>query len=237
MAYEYVVVAVPARDEAATIAACLRSIDDAARRSGAEVITVVAADSCSDGTAALANHLRFRYSRLVVVDGGWGCAGAARAAAVDTALAGISARPEKVWIANTDADCAVPPDWLSLQLDLGRFHQAIGGVVELDSAACPIPLLAAFRHTYRLDGAAHGHVHGANLGVRADAYAAVGGWNRATPLGEDRQLWDALAASGRPLLQTTAVRVTTSARTRSRVFGGFATNLSLLASAMVASGA
>lgn len=55
MTYEDAVVAIPARDEAATIAECLRSIDGAAERTACKVVTAVAADSCVDGTAALAN--------------------------------------------------------------------------------------------------------------------------------------------------------------------------------------
>jgi hypothetical protein len=34
----------------------------------------------------------------------------------------------------------------------------------------------------------HPHVHGANLGIRADAYSDAGGWNDLT-VAEDHCLW------------------------------------------------
>ena len=40
----------------------------------------------------------------------------------------------------------------------------------------------------RPDGT-HAHVHGANLGIRADAYLDVGGWSDAS-LAEDHCLWN-----------------------------------------------
>ena len=228
MTYKYVVVAVPARDEAPTIAECLQSIDAAAEQTNCCVVSVIAADTCVDGTASIARCIRARHSRLVVIDGAWGCVGAARAEAVAAALAYVEIRLDRVWIANTDADCVVPPDWLSLQLELGANHHAVGGIVELDPVTSPVPLLAAFHEDYGIDGDLHSHVHGANLGLRADAYVGAGGWSRTAALGEDCQLWAALAGSGRPVLQTTAVRVKTSARTVSRVEGGFATHLANL---------
>ena len=234
MTYQFVVVAVPARNEAATIAECLRSIDDAASHAGCDVLAVVAADSCVDGTAAIVGRIRFRHAQVAVVAGAWGRAGAARAGAVSAALSQVDAPSEQVWIANTDADCVVPQDWLALQLALGRTHHAVGGIVELDPVTSPVPLLAAFHRDYGLDGSQHRHVHGANVGFRGDAYLGAGGWSTTTVVGEDRQLWSAVAASGRPVLQTTAVRVTTSARTRSRVVGGFATHLANLAPAAAA---
>ncbi len=50
---ELVVVAVPARNEERRIAACLASLDNAARRWGGQVIAVVGADGCTDATAHL----------------------------------------------------------------------------------------------------------------------------------------------------------------------------------------
>ena len=70
----------------------------------------------------------------------------------------------------------------------------------------------------------HGHVHGANLGVRADAYLAVGGF---APLAvhEDVGLVARLRDAGHPWVATDRCRVRTSGRTESRVDGGFATFL------------
>ena len=219
-----VIVAVPARDEQATIAETLASIDRAATRVSAPVTISLAADSCGDDTVRVARAVPLRRARLVVVEGAWGRAGAARAAAVAHALDRLD-RHTACWIANTDADCRVPVDWLEVQLRYGRVASAVAGVVALDPATTPAHLLVAFHRTYHVDGDRHHHVHGANLGVWADAYAAAGGWCPRTVVGEDHALWDAVRAGGFPVTHTATLTVVTSARTRGRVYGGFATNL------------
>ena len=219
-----VIVAVPARDEQATIAATLTSIDRAATRVAAPVTISLAADSCGDDTVRVACAVPLRRARLVVIEGTWGRAGAARAAAVANALDRLD-RHAACWIANTDADCRVPVDWLEIQLRYGRAAAAVAGVVALDPATTPGHLLTAFHRTYHVDGDRHHHVHGATLGVWADAYTAAGGWCSRTVVGEDHALWDAVRAGGFPVTQTASLSVVTSARTRGRVDGGFATNL------------
>ena len=74
----------------------------------------------------------------------------------------------------------------------------------------------------------HGHVHGANLGVRASWWQAVGGCGPAG-CGEDRELWDRLAQAGARTIGVDDLAVTTSGRLTSRVQGGFATYLAALA--------
>ncbi len=95
-----VVVAVPARDEEATIVDCLASIDQAAARGSAAVRVVVAADRCGDRTVELASSFVPAHCDVSVVAGRWRTVGAARAAAVAHGLGGRS----HGWIANTDAD-------------------------------------------------------------------------------------------------------------------------------------
>lgn len=224
---DHVVVAVPARDEQSRIAACLASIDRAATRVSAPVTISLAADSCCDETVRVARAVPLQRARLAVVEGAWGRAGAARAAAVAHALDQLD-RDAACWIANTDADCRVPDDWLAVQLRCSRAAAAVAGVVALDPATTPAHLLIAFRRSYRVDGDRHRHVHGANLGVWADAYRVAGGWCTRTVVGEDHALWDAVRAGGRPVTQTATLTVVTSGRTQSRVDGGFATDLSHL---------
>ena len=78
-----------------------------------------------------------------------------------------------------------------------------------------------------IHGDSHDHVYGANLAVRADAYAAVGGFP-SVPVGEDRALTDALVGHGRPVVRPRDVLVTTSARRHGRAVGGLATLLDTL---------
>lgn len=224
---DHVIVAVPARDESATITDCLRSIDRAAMRVQVPVTITVAADSCSDDTVDRARSARPACAELMIVEGSWGRAGAARAAAVDRALR-RRVDLSGTWIANTDADCVVPPDWLVTQLAMGGSVAAVAGVVGLDPSVTPAPLVAAFLRSYPVDGDRHDHVHGANFGLRADAYAAAGGWCTHIVVGEDHALWRAIRAGEFAVAQTTALRVSTSARRHSRVDGGFATDLSRL---------
>lgn len=231
-----IIVTVPARNEEAVVAACLASIDHAARLVPVRVSVVLGADSCTDATVARALAAAPSHIGLDVLEGAWGRAGAVRGAAVCHAL-DLVARSEpalrlrEIWIANTDADCTVPADWLRTQWELSGHHGAVAGTVALDPLTTPADLYAAFRQTYLTDGLTHTHVHGANLGLRADLYAGAGGWCPRTTVGEDHALWNAVSRLGASVAHSTALPVVTSARTRSRVRGGFACDLLALRSA------
>jgi hypothetical protein len=164
-----------------------------------------------------------------VLEGAWAAAGGARAAAVAAGLTAIGAEPSRVWIANTDADCTVPRSWLQTHVRHAATADAVTGLVHLDPVTTPAALRRRFAAAYAWSGVEHRHVHGANLGVRGDAYAAVGGWTTAMAVGEDHDLWGRLTAAGYRVRRPTDLVVTTSGRTRSRVVGGFATDLALLA--------
>jgi hypothetical protein len=224
-----VLVTVPARDEEASIKACIRSIDRAAHAvPGVDVVTVIAADSCRDDTARVAGAVLTAHARTMVVAGTWRGAGAARAAGVAAGLAACAAAPAAVWLASTDADCVVADDWLVTQLaHAAAGHAATAGIVRLDPTA-PARLRADFAATYTLGAATHRHVHAANLGVSAGAYLAVDGWSPHAVVGEEHNLWRRLRRAGHPVVQPVDVVVTTSARTHGRVVGGFASALARL---------
>lgn len=220
----------PARDEGANILACLRSIDAAARWAGRPTDVVVAADRCRDTTVALARALRPIACRIAVVEGHWSSASAARRAGTDFLLGQLpAAERSRWWLANTDADCVVPEDWLERHLaHAAQGALAVGGIVRLDRDRTAPALLRSFEATYRLDGPTHSHLHAANLGVRADAYRAAGGWRTHTVVGEDHHLGHDLAAVGVDVVRATDVVVVTSSRTSSTVPGGFASHLARL---------
>ena len=214
-----VAVVVPARDEEELLPACLDSVEVARaalahRRPDVEVVVVVVLDRCTDGTSgvvAARGNVRGVWSDSGVV-------GAARAAGVAVALADV---PEHVlpatWIACTDADTTVPAQWLWRQVELADEGADLvtGTVVPTD---LPGGLFGRWRARHVL-GEGHPHVHGANLGVRADAYLAAGGFP-AEPVHEDVLLVEAVRATGRPWVATDATRVATSARRTGRVVGG-----------------
>jgi len=224
-----VLVAVPARDEAAGIEGCLRSVDASARRWGGRVVVSLAADGCSDATADLARALPVRHVELLVLEGRWGGAGAARRAAVHEGLAHLGAAPAVTWIANTDADGAVPVTWISGQLDLAaQGADLVLGTVELDAATAPA-VADAFATHYRVDPRGHHHVHAANLGIRASTYLEAGGWDARVEVGEEHDLVRRALAAGSVPARAAGLAITTSGRTTGRVEGGFATTLARLA--------
>jgi hypothetical protein len=88
----------------------------------------------------------------------------------------------------------------------------------------PMAVRRAFVRTYGRPAAGHRHVHGANLGLSAAAYAGAGGVPPLA-LAEDQALLDALTADGRRIAATGRIPVLTSARRESRTSGGFADHL------------
>ena len=206
-----IAVIIPAHNEAAGIGRCLASIAEAAGHpglSGEAVVTVVALDDCSDDTAAHCHR-----PGVVTTCVQARCVGIARACAAELALA-MGAR----WIASTDADSRVPPDWLAGQL--GSNSDVFCGMVAVeDWLDYPESVQRAYSQGHRLrDG--HRHVHGANLGISAQAYRRCGGF---LPLacGEDVALVDALAAAGHRIAWQARPLVLTSARRYARAPGGF----------------
>ena len=133
--------------------------------------------------------------------------------------AGLS--PDQVWIACTDADSAVPQDWLLVQLQHARAGvDLLLGTVRPDPTELAGGVLAAWRLRHELaDG--HPHVHGANLGVRGDSYLAAGGF-RNVAAHEDVLLADAVRGRGGVVVSTGAGPVLTSGRQHGRTPAGMA---------------
>ncbi|NLA34111.1 MAG: glycosyltransferase [Actinobacteria bacterium] len=228
------IVAIPARCEAATIGRCLESVFAAADAldPSTPCLVTVAADCCTDGTAARARSVARDRRDLSVLEGDWGSAGGARGAAVDHALAMAALHHDdldRLWIATTDADTVVPRSWLR---DHHRYasegYDAVAGVVELLDDHDRTPAISGrFLNHYRVDDHSHPHVHGANMGVRASAYVNAGGFLDLS-VGEDHALWGALHDVGASRLAPTSLTVATSARVEGRARGGFADTLNLL---------
>ena len=236
----HVAVVVPARDEAGTIEAAIDAVDHARSRlpAGVSSSCVVVVDSSVDDTRTVIErrpprreHTLRPLSAPLIVHTAHGCAGAARSIGCRLALAGSLHRASRVWLANTDADSIVPGHWLAAQLELAeRGVGAIAGTVDLGTDADDV-LRSRFADSYELspDGT-HRHVHGANLGVRGDAYLAAGGWRR-LHTGEDHDLWGRLGRMT-TCVSSTAITVRTSARTSGRASEGFARDMARLVDAI-----
>jgi glycosyltransferase involved in cell wall biosynthesis len=238
---ESIAVVIPAHDEETLLPAALTAVETASRHpelAGVRVLTVVVADSCRDRTAEVAHR-----AGVLVLRARCRNPGRARAEGTERALRELGTPPAAIWVAATDADSAVPPDWLAHHRARAREGwDAVVGTVELAPQLPPLYALAA-GHLRRyeagrpLDGSVwhHPHVHGANLGVSAAAYLDAGGF---PPLdvAEDHALVTALEHRGHRVLRTSQCPVLTSGRLRGRATGGFADYLARLADDQGAAG-
>lgn len=219
-------VVVPAKNEAGLILGCLEALDAAAAAVAVPVAVTIVLDDCTDATpdlvagaaSTLAVDLHIREIRASSV-------GIARR----LGMADIVARfgVAGTWLATTDADSIVPPDWLNRQLRYARAGaNVVAGTVGVgDWSERPACIALMAEGAYR--GSDRRHVHGANLGVRAESYLGVGGF-KAVDRDEDVALVSALAGAGEPIVWADDLAVTTSARRVSRAPGGFAAYLDAL---------
>jgi Glycosyltransferase like family 2 len=222
-------IVVPARNEQRLIRQCLRGLLNALRQlpPSIEPAVCVIADRCTDGTAALA-HAEF---------GGWRAAqvmdhqfdrsiGELRDLGFRRIHTALSPHPSsRILLLSTDADSTVASDWARQHVRLARdgLH-AVAGTVDLADPHTLEPVVsqryaAVLSRARRPEG--HGNVYAANLGVRADAYRAVGGF-AALSTGEDHDLWRRLRHAGYRCRYSQGLIVTTSARRHGRATGGLA---------------
>ena len=232
----HVAVLIPACNEEDLLPRCIASVLAAGHALPSDITfdVVIAIDSSTDKSLEIASELVRGYGTVVSTNAR--SVGAARALAAEVALAryagplnpSVDRLLDRCWLANTDADCRVPPHWLSDQLLFARDGvEAIAGTVDVDSFEehdCGVP--ERFRASYAIhpDGS-HPHIHGANLGVRADAYRRAGGWAELATA-EDHDLWERLRLCGSRRVSIAKMKVITSGRRVGRAPFGFAGALS-----------
>lgn len=213
-----IAVVVPAHNEQKRLPAALRAVERAAARVRVPVRTVVVLDACTDGTPRVVPA----HVHTVTIEAR--CVGAARAAGCAAALRAHGTATDGLWLASTDADSLVPVDWLEVQVASARDHDVfVGTVCVRDWHLRPHGVAGAHDAAYRrVPG--HPHVHGANLGLSASAYAHVGGFPQVR-VGEDQALVDACQRAGLAIDRSAAAVVETSARRSHRAPGGFSDTL------------
>jgi glycosyltransferase involved in cell wall biosynthesis len=223
----HICVLIPARNEEELLPRCLASVLEARARLPARVTCdiVIVVDASTDRTARIAQDMLAGNGAVVTIDAG--IVGSARAIAASIALERYHGPLPLCWFAHTDADCIVPQDWLLKQLDLAEQGvEAVAGIVSIDSfREHKAEVERRFQQSYLIhEDGRHPHVHGANLGVRADVYRRAGGWSQLATA-EDHDLWDRLHLAGCSRISTSTVQVITSGRRIGRAPHGFAAGL------------
>ena len=235
-------VAIPVRDEADRIAACLEALD---AQEGARLDAVVLlVNNTTDGSARIARGLSlYKRTTLHVIERELppkqATAGHARQMAMEAAAALVG--PDGILL-TTDADGQVDPDWLAANLAaIAAGADAVAGWVDLhpiewgqipaklhedDARECAYDALLDEIHA-RLDpdpadpAPRHTQHSGASIAVTAAAYARCGGVP-AIPSGEDRALIAALRRVDARVRHAPEVHVTVSGRTVGRSKDGMA---------------
>jgi hypothetical protein len=233
-----VAIAVPARDEADRLPACLRrltALDTDDRVASVEV--VVLANNCSDDTARIAGGFGPRCHAIAMdlpperAHAGW-----ARRLALDAAANRLRAGADVLM--STDADTLVASDWLVRTLDhLDAGWDAVAGLARLAPAELRrldpghrrrLALIqrheqAQTRLRALRDGAEpwprHFYEGGASIATTLAAYRRTGG-APTPPVGEDKALFDAIRQTRGRVRHPTDVKVQTSARLVGRAPGG-----------------
>jgi glycosyltransferase involved in cell wall biosynthesis len=222
---EQAVVVIPAHNESTNLPECVKAMVTAAACLRVPVLIVVVLDACDDQSRYLAGDFGadVHFVEVEVRN-----VGAARRAGFEYARGFCSEQltdESRIWYATTDADSRVDADWLVQQTESGA--DMVLGVVRIANwRRVPATVARVYLNAYRAKrrGGEHGHIHGANMGFRADAYWRVGGF---APLatGEDVDLVRRFEQAGCRIHRDEQLSVVTSARQVGRAPHGFASHL------------
>ncbi len=237
-----IVVAVPVKDEAARIAACLASLAAQVDVDFAQVGVVLMLNNCRDATFQtvrdLASSLPFCLE-LNQVELPQSCANAGWARRLAMEAAADWADPHGV-ILTTDADTLVETDWIAAnQREIERGADAVAGYVEahpMELMELPLAILerGSLEWEYqqlvaemvaRVDPEPHdpwprhNQNCGASAAVTVATYRRIGGLPP-RPVGEDRALFEMVRRVDGRIRHSLDVQVWTSARTDGRALGG-----------------
>jgi len=248
-----IAVAIPVCNEVERIERCVAALAEQRDVNGlllsrGQIRIVLLVNGSTDGTYAfiLANLERWRVAISVfniALPASRQNAGAARRMANHAALDVLPERGGALFM--TDADSAVPPDWISRHIRLLHTgYDAVAGLVELHPEDCReiLPSLLQRgaledRYSSLLDQIEslvdpishdpwprHYNASGANISVRTDALRGMGDFPQIA-CGEDRLFIRMLEAQGRIVRHDCGIRVLTSGRLFGRAVGGMADTL------------
>jgi hypothetical protein len=228
-------VVLPVHDEEQLLPRALAALDRAIGNvGGASVISGIAIvlDACTDRSADVVSDWkrhagRSRFTTIDVIETDVENVGGARRIGVERLLRRWSdTDPAGVWLATTDADSEVPPNWISSQLAVRSEGGQVwaGAVTVRDWSGRAAGTAELWRAHYEAECLP---IHGANFGIDAALYLEAGGFD-SLPSGEDRDLFERTVALGAVVRHDTTVRVTTSGRRDARAPRGFAHALTAL---------
>lgn len=230
-----IAICVPVRNEASELPRLFDALDRLDGFGAGAVHLCLLLDGCTDASGTLAAAYRDR-SRFAVhcreVAPSPANAGRARRRAMAMGLSALDRRDGL--LLTTDADSQPAPDWLAaMTAALGHADIVAGRIVRRAAATHAVQdrleryLDALFAFRRRLDpvpweaARTHHCAGGANLGMRAPAYGALGGF-APLPCGEDARLVDDAARAGLRVRRDAAATVRTSDRRDGRATGGLA---------------
>lgn len=198
-------IVIPAHNEEQHLSACLQSIQQAVQHMSHEQVEIlVVLDSCTDQSRAIVESHQVNW-----IECNYACVGKARDLGIRHLI-----QQSVTWVACTDADTIVDPDWLLCQMH----HQptdAICGIVVLDNLNHLSTLQQQKYLAHYQDSMGHQHIHGANLSFSVDAYLQAGGFEP-IPCHEDVSLIQKFMTQCSKITWSNLVRVTTSSRLNGR---------------------
>jgi glycosyltransferase involved in cell wall biosynthesis len=196
-----------------------------------ECRTAIVLDGCTDSSETIARHWARSLARLdgphrsvVLRRRATGVGGARRSGAAALLRTWRTLDVRNIWLATTDADSRVPPEWLAAQLAAHEDGTDVWtGRVAVEDWS-PYGELTALRWNEAYDGEEI-PIHGASLGFNAQLYLNAGGF-ASLHTGEDRALHQAMLDAGGRAHHDTELKVVTSGRRHARAPFGFAHALS-----------
>ncbi len=229
-------IVIPAHNEAMTITKCLASVQAAIEQLPSTITAtmLVVLDSCRDDTlelvksvqveSAQAKNTKIENADVNYLCCDYQCVGQVRDLGIRHAIASGA-----TWLACTDADSVVTPDWLIQQIAHIKDQPTdmICGVVSVDSWAHLTPQTRKDYIAHYQDKMGHRHIHGANLSFSAESYLAVGGF-APLPCHDDVDLVKRFECKFYAISLSIRIRFITSSRLQARAPEGFAAYLAIL---------
>ena len=232
-------VVVPVHNEEHLLPSTLGCLQQAVDQVGSQVDewrVVLVLDRCTDGSAKVVEGWRraqraISRQQIEVVSVDAANVGTARRTGCEALLLHWSdVSSASIWLATTDGDSQVPPEWLSSQICHRRQGAEvwIGRVAVDDWDGREDGLSEEWHRRYTAEPLP---VHGASLGIDGATYSALGGFEDLAT-GEDRALVRRALDAGAVVHHDRSVRVGTSSRRTARAPGGFAHALDTLEALM-----